>query len=170
MFDFIRSHQRLMQLVLLILIFPSFALVGISGYTNYVSGDEDLAQVGDATITLQDFEAAQRNQTQQLQSRMGAAFDPSVLETPEIRESLLESLIDRGLIIDTAQREHFSVSDTVLRRAISAIPELQVDGRFSAERYNEVLASMGISSRDFEQSQRSESVFPILSSNILLKR
>ncbi len=156
MFDFIRSHQRLMQLVLLILIFPSFALVGISGYTNYVSGDEDLAQVGDATITLQDFEAAQRNQTQQLQSRMGAAFDPSVLETPEVRESLLESLIDRGLIIDTAQREHFSVSDTVLRRAISAIPELQVDGRFSAERYNEVLASMGISSRDFEQSQRSE--------------
>ena len=156
MFDFIRSHQRLMQLVLLILIFPSFALVGISGYTNYVSGDEDLVQVGDATITLQDFEAAQRNQTQQLQARMGAAFDPSVLETPQVRESLLESLIDRGVIIDTAQREHFSVSDTVLRRAISAIPELQVDGRFSPERYNEVLASMGISSRDFEQSQRSE--------------
>ncbi|MAK56480.1 MAG: peptidylprolyl isomerase [Pusillimonas sp.] len=156
MFDFIRSHQRLMQLVLLILIFPSFALVGISGYTNYVSGDEDLVQVGDATITLQDFEAAQRNQTQQLQARMGAAFDPSVLETPAVRENLLESLIDRGVIINTAQREHFSVSDTVLRRAISAIPELQVDGRFSAERYNEVLASMGISSRDFEQSKRSE--------------
>ncbi|MBC7203485.1 MAG: SurA N-terminal domain-containing protein [Pusillimonas sp.] len=156
MFDFIRSHQRLMQLVLLIFIFPSFALVGISGYTNYVSGDEDLAQVGDATITLQDFEAAQRNQTQQLQARMGGAFDPSVLETPEVRKNILESLIDRGVIINTAQREHFSVSDTVLRRAISAIPELQVDGSFSAERYNEILASMGMSSRDFEQSQRSE--------------
>lgn len=156
MFDFIRSHQRLMQLVLLVLIFPSFALVGISGYTNYVSGDEDLVQVGDATITLQDFEAAQQNQTQQLQARMGGAFDPSVLETPAVRENLLESLIDRGVVIDTAQREHFSVSDIVLRRAISAIPALQVDGRFSAERYNEVLASMGISSRDFEQSQRSE--------------
>ncbi|MBC2769354.1 SurA N-terminal domain-containing protein [Pusillimonas minor] len=156
MFDFIRTHQRLMLLVLVILIFPSFALVGISGYTNYVSGNKDLVKIGDASVTLEDFNAAQRNQMQQLQANMGAAFDPSLLDNSQARENLLESLIDRGVVIETATKAHFSVSDNVLRRAIAAIPELQVNGQFSPERYDEVLASMGISSRDFEQSQRAE--------------
>lgn len=156
MFDFIRTHQRLMLLVLVILIFPSFALVGISGYTNYVSGNKDLVKIGDASVTLEDFNGAQRNQMQQLQANMGAAFDPSLLDNPQARENLLESLIDRGVVIETATKAHFSVSDNVLRRAIAAIPELQVDGQFSPERYDEVLAAMGISSRDFEQSQRAE--------------
>lgn len=156
MFDFIRTHQRLMLLILVILIFPSFALIGVSGYTNYVSGNKDLVKIGDSSITQQDFDDAQRSQLQQLQGNMGAAFDPSLLDNPQARQNLLESLIDRGVVIETATKAHFSVSDNVLRRAIAAIPELQVDGQFSTERYNEVLASMGMASRDFEQSQRAE--------------
>ncbi|MGE4124062.1 MAG: SurA N-terminal domain-containing protein [Pusillimonas sp.] len=156
MFDFIRTHQRLMLLVLVILIFPSFALVGISGYTNYVSANKELVRIGDSAVTLEDFENAQRNQLQQLQASMGSAFDPAVLNNPQVRENLLESLVDRAVVIQAANKDHFSVSDNVLRRAIAAIPELQVDGQFSPERYNEVLASMGMASRDFEQGQRAE--------------
>ena len=33
MFDFIRTHQRLMQFLLLLVIFPSFALFGLESYT-----------------------------------------------------------------------------------------------------------------------------------------
>jgi len=156
MFDFIRTHQRLMQFVLLILILPSFALIGVSGYTNYVSGDHDLVEVGDSAITRQEFDEARRNQLQRMQSSAGGAFDPAVLDTPEARSALLESLIERRLIIDEATQERFSVSDAVLREAIASIPELQEDGRFSPQRYNEVLAAMGVSSRDFEQGQRAE--------------
>ena len=156
MFDFIRTHQRLMLLVLVILIFPSFALVGISGYTNYVSANKELVSIGDSAVTQEDFDNAQRGQLQQLQARMGSSFDPAVLNNPQARENLLESLVDRAVIIQAATKDHFSVSDSVLRRAIAVIPELQVDGKFSPERYSEVLASMGMSSRDFEQGQRAE--------------
>src|SRR5690606_4096908 len=156
MFEFIRTHQRLMQLVLLILILPSFALIGVSGYTNYVSGDHDLVQVGDSAITQQEFDEARRSQLQRLQADAGGAFDPAVLDTAEARTALLESLVERRLIIDMATKERFSVSDAMLREAIASIPELQEDGRFSPERYNEALAAMGISSRDFEQGQRGE--------------
>ncbi len=156
MFDFIRTHQRLMLLVLVVLIFPSFALIGVSGYTNYVSANKELVRIGDSAITLEEFTNAQRNQLQQLQARMGSAFDPTLLDTAKAREDLLESLIDRAVVIQAATKDHFSVSDNVLRRAIAAIPELQVDGKFSPERYNEILASMGMTTRDFEQGQRSE--------------
>lgn len=156
MFDFIRTHQRLMQLVLLVLILPSFALIGISGYSNYVSGDEEIVKVGDGAITRQEFDQARREQLQRFQTSSGGAFDPSVLDNPEARRNLLESLIDRRVIIDQAQEQRFSVSDNVLRQTIASIPELQEDGRFSPQRYSDVLASMGVSSRDFEQSQRGE--------------
>ncbi|HZH55746.1 MAG TPA: SurA N-terminal domain-containing protein [Burkholderiaceae bacterium] len=156
MFDFIRTHQRLMQLVLLVLIVPSFVLIGVSGYTNYVSGDKDLVKVGDSAVTLQEFELARRNQLEQMQRNAMGRFDPEVLNNRFAREMLLESLVDRRILVDTATRMRFSVSDTVLRNAIAEMPEFQEDGRFSAERYNALLASAGLSTRDFEQGQRGE--------------
>lgn len=156
MFNFIRRHQRLMQLVLLVLIVPSFVLIGVGGYTNYNSGDEDLVAVGDQAITLQEFDAARRNQFNELQRSMGDGFDPAVIDTPQAKQQLLDSLINRRLLIEVATSERFNVSDVALRQAIAKMPEMQEAGVFSAERYNQLLAGAGLSSRDFEQSQRAE--------------
>ena len=156
MFDFIRTHQRLMQLVLLVLILPSFVLIGVSGYTNYVSGDKDLVKVGDSAVTLQEFELARRNQLEQMQRGSMGRFDPEVLNTRGAREMLLESLVDRHVLVEAATRMRLSVSDTALRNAIAEMPEFQDEGRFSAERYNQLLDSAGMSTRDFEQGQRGE--------------
>ena len=156
MFDFIRTHQRLMQLVLLVLILPSFVLIGVSGYTNYVSGDQELVKVGKSSITQQEFDLARRNQLEQLQQNSQGGFDPSVLDNPAARSALLESLIDRRVLATTATKERFNVSDTALRQAIATMPQLQVNGQFSPERYSQVLASAGLNTRDFEQSQRAE--------------
>lgn len=156
MFDFIRTHQRLMQLVLLLLILPSFVLIGVSGYTNYVSGDHDLVKVGSSAITQQEFDQARRNQLEQAQRSTQGGFDPAVLDNPAVRSALLESLIDRRVLVDVATKERFSVSDAVLRQTIASMPQLQVDGQFSAERYNQVLGSAGLTTRDFEQGQRAE--------------
>src|SRR3546814_260153 len=144
MFDFIRTHQRLMQLILLVLIVPSFALIGVSGYSTYVSGDHDIAQVGSASITQEEFDQARRNQLQQMQQSSQGRFDPALLDNPEARRALLEQLIDRRTEILVASQDHFSVSDGALRRAIASMPQLQVDGQFSTDRYNEVLASAGM--------------------------
>ncbi|NLY27074.1 MAG: peptidylprolyl isomerase [Alcaligenaceae bacterium] len=156
MFDFIRTHQRLMQLVLLILILPSFVLIGVSGYTNYVSGDQELAKVGDSAVTTLEYDQARRQQLEQMQQTLQGGFDPELLENPAVRKALIESLIDRRIVLDAATRYRFNVSDDALRQSIAAIPQLQVDGRFSPERYNEVLASVGLNTRDFEQGQRAE--------------
>ncbi len=145
-----------MQLVLLVLILPSFVLIGVSGYTNYVSGDEELVKVGNTAITQQEFEQARRSQVEQLQQTSQGGFDPAVLDNVPARTALLDSLIDRRIMIATAEKERFTVSDTALRQAIASMPQLQVDGQFSAERYNQVLASAGLSTREFEQSQRAE--------------
>lgn len=156
MFNFIRRHQRLMQLVLLVLILPSFVLIGVSGYTNYVSGDEDLVTVGDQAVTAQEYDLARRNQLNMLQRSMGGGFDPALVETPEAKQQLLNSLVDRRVLIEVATKDRFSVSDAALRQAIASNPELQENGVFSPQLYNMLLAQQGISSQEFEQSQRAE--------------
>ncbi|WP_237173120.1 SurA N-terminal domain-containing protein [Paracandidimonas lactea] len=156
MFDFIRSHQRLMQLILLILILPSFVLIGVSGYTNYVSGDRDLVKVGDSAITQQVFDQARNNQMRQLQQTMQGGFDPAVVDNPQARKALLDQLIERQVLINAATSDRFSISDTALRQAIATMPQFQVEGSFSPERYNQILASAGLSPRDFEAGQRAE--------------
>jgi len=156
MFDFIRTHQRLMQLVLLLLILPSFVLIGVSGYTTYTSTDDTLVTLADTTISTQEFDQARRNQLDQYQRQFGEAFDPAMLDTETARRALLESLIDRHVIFNVARGQHFSVSDAALRQAIAAMPQFQEDGQFSPQRYNEWLNMVGATSRSFEESERSE--------------
>ena len=156
MFDFIRTNRRFMMLILLVLVLPSFVLIGVSGYTNYVSGDKDLVVVGDSAVTLQEFEMARRNQLEQMQRSSMGRFDPEILNNRPAREMLLESLVDRRVLVTTANDEHFSVSDAALRQSIAQMPEFQEDGQFSAERYNQLLDAAGLSPRDFEQGQRGE--------------
>ncbi len=156
MFDFIRTNRRFMMLILLVLVLPSFVLIGVSGYTNYVSGDKDLVVVGESAVTLQEFEMARRNQLEQMQRSSMGRFDPEILNNRPAREMLLESLVDRRVLVTTANEERFSVSDAALRQSIAQMPEFQEDGQFSAERYNQLLDAAGLSPRDFEQSQRGE--------------
>lgn len=156
MFDFIRSHQRVMQFLLLVLIVPSFALIGVSGYSSYVSGDHDLVKIGKTAVTLEEFDRARSNQLRQMQESSPGGFDPAVLDNPAVRTTLLESLVDYRVLATTVADEYFSVSDTFLRQSIASMPQLQVDGQFSAERYNDALAAAGLTPRDFEQSQRFE--------------
>jgi len=156
MFDFIRTHQRLMQLVLLLLILPSFVLIGVSGYTTYTSTDDELVSLADTAITVQAFDQARRTQLDQFQRQFGDAFDPTMLDTEAARKALLESLIDQHVVFNVARRARFSVSDAALRQAIASIPNFQVDGRFSPERYSEWLNLVGLTSKAFEENQRTE--------------
>ncbi|MGB3424143.1 MAG: SurA N-terminal domain-containing protein [Castellaniella sp.] len=155
MFDFIRTHQRLMQFLLLVLVVPSFVFLGVSGYS-FVTADPALVEIGRAAVTREEFVQAQRNQLQQMQESSQGRFDPALLDNPQARQALLDQLVDRRLQIAVATKDHFSVSDGALRRAIAAMPQLQVDGQFSPDRYNEVLTSYGLTPRDFEAGQRSE--------------
>ena len=51
MFDFIRTHQRLMQFLLLLVIFPSFALFGLESYTSMGDSSTTVAKVDGQAIT-----------------------------------------------------------------------------------------------------------------------
>lgn len=154
MFEFIRTHRRWMQFILLLLIVPSFMVVGIQGYESFVNREPELADVAGREISRAEFDMAHRNQLEQLRQRLGPQFDPALADTPAMRRQLLDQLIDQRLLAQVAADNRFSVSDGALRNTIAAIPQVQDNGRFSPERYRQVLAAQGLTPTSFEAGLR----------------
>ncbi len=154
MFELFRTHRRWMQVILLLLIVPSFALVGLQSYESFVHREPKLAEVAGQSIERSEFDMAHRNQLEQLRQRLGTQFDPAVVDTPEARRQLLDDQVNHQLLAQVAVDAHFSVSDGTLRDTIAAIPQVQDNGRFSPERYRQVLAAQGLTPTMFEANLR----------------
>jgi peptidyl-prolyl cis-trans isomerase D len=154
MFDFIRNHQRWMQFILLILIVPSFAFFGVQSYSSFMSEEPKMATVDGKAITQREYDQARRDQLDQYRQMMGAQFDPALLDTPAMRQRLLDQLINQRLLAAAAADYRFSVSDETLRNTIASNPAVQDDGRFSPERYRAVLAAQGMTPAAFEAGLR----------------
>lgn len=140
MLEFIRTHRRLMQFVLLLFILPSFAFFGLEGYMGFRDRSDAIAKVGRQTITQQDMDAAQRIQMERFRQMLGERFDPKMLDTPESRQNLLEGLIAERAMAAEATEDRLFVSDQTLQQTILEIPGMiGPDGKFDMERYKSML-------------------------------
>jgi len=156
MFEFVRTHQRLMQFILLLFIVPSFALVGISSYVGSENVDV-LAKVGGEAISQQEFDNALREQMNRMRERLGAQFDESLFNTREAKEAVLNNLITQRALSVEARRENLSIPDAILQQTILAFPGLTLpDGSFDYQGYKTALANQGLSPTMFESNLRKD--------------
>jgi peptidyl-prolyl cis-trans isomerase D len=154
MFEFIRNHQRWMQLILLLLIVPSFAFFGVQSYSSFMSEEAKMATVDGQAITQREYDQARRDQLDQYRQMLGAQFDAAAVDTPAMRQRLLDQMIDQRVLAAAAQDNRFSVSDETLRNTIASNPAVQDNGRFSPERYRQALAAQGMTPAAFEAGLR----------------
>lgn len=153
MFDAVRNNKKVVQVFLALITLP-FAFWGVESYVRNAAHDDDIAKVGDTPITRQQFENALREQQDRMRVALGSNFDPKMMDAPEVRQSILEGLIDqRLLMLETAGNRLF-VSDDGLRQAIASIPALQENGQFSMKRYEQALAAQGLNQQVFEAQMR----------------
>src|SRR6476619_6829365 len=140
MFEFIRTHQRLMQFLLLLLILPSFVLVGVSQYERRGNSD-GVATVDGRTITQQEWETAQRRQIDQARAMMGAQFDQKQFDTPEAKQEVLDGLVAERAISAEVARDHLTLGTDQLRKAIQEqLGMNKPDGSFDLDAYKRFLA------------------------------
>lgn len=154
MFDFIRTHQRLMQFLLLLVIFPSFALFGLESYTSMGDSSTTVAKVDGQPITQPEWDAAQRDQMERFRQMFGEQFDPKMFDTPEAKQEVLENLIAQRVLAAEAKREKLSVSDQTLQQTIMGMGLTTADGKFDIERYKTLLAAQGMTPTMYESNLR----------------
>jgi peptidyl-prolyl cis-trans isomerase D len=151
MFDSIRSHRRWLMLFLLLLVFPSFVVTGIYGYNQFVGRENAIARVDGQPISQAELDAAHRQQMDRLRGMFGEQFDARMFDTPQARAATLENLLAERALQSEAQREHVVVSEQRLRELIATEPAFQQDGKFSYDRYKQLLAAQGLTELGFEQ-------------------
>jgi peptidyl-prolyl cis-trans isomerase D len=74
-----------------------------------------------------------------------------LLDEKMLRESALKGLIDRKLLLQGAEKSKFAFSEAALDQVILQTPEFQVDGKFSPERFDQVIRQLGYSRMQFRQ-------------------
>ncbi|HSC23438.1 MAG TPA: SurA N-terminal domain-containing protein [Casimicrobiaceae bacterium] len=166
MFDLLHKHKRLAQIILGIVTLP-FVFFGTYQYFSGSGRQDTVATVGRNTITQAEFDEALRDQQQRMRQALGNNFDASMLDTPEMRYALLDQLVNQRLLENEARNDRFRVTDAQLAQFIAGLPPFQDNGKFSADRYREVLASQGMSPLAFEQRVRADLVLAPLSDPIV---
>jgi peptidyl-prolyl cis-trans isomerase D len=150
MFEFIRTHQRLMQILLALLIVPSFVLVGVSSYQNRGDGGAGVATVDGHKITQQDWESAQRKQIDQYRQMLGDKFDQKMFDSAEAKQAILENLVSERSVNVEVARSGLAVSDDTIGKTIGNIPGFRKpDGSFDKEQFAAALAGRGMTPDSF---------------------
>ena len=112
---------------------------------------QDVAKVNGEQITQTELSQAVDIQRRQLMQQLGKDFDASLLDEKLLRDAALKGLIDRKLLLQGAADSKFGFSEAALDQVILQTPEFQVDGKFNAERFDQVIRQLGYSRMQFRQ-------------------
>ncbi len=159
MFDFVRKHMKLLMTVMMLLIIPSFILVGINGFDRAGERSATVAQVDGRSITQQEWDAAHRVEVDRLRSSM-PSLDPQLLDSPEAKYATLERLVRDRVVEAAAKKMHLTASDQRLARDLRDNPTIAAlrkpDGTLDIERYKQLVGSQGMTPEMFEARVRND--------------
>ncbi|KKB63143.1 peptidylprolyl isomerase [Robbsia andropogonis] len=171
MLDFIRSHRRLMMIILALFVVPGLGLVGIQGFRGMWDDSANAAKVNGDIITRQQFDAAVRDQNQRAQQMLGASYDASTFDTPAMRRSILDNMIRQQLVAQNTRDLNLTASDNAVRQSIMSIPAIaslkRPDGSFDQQAYAQLLAAQGLSGPQLDEMQRFQLASQQIAQNIV---
>jgi len=155
MLDAIRKHTTgWMAKLILALITVPFALFGIDSYLNQAGGNVAVAKVNGDKISIQEYGNAIENVRNRMQAE--GKVDRALLDSPQLKQSVLDGLITRRLVNAEIRKSNFKISDEQLSQHILGMPEFQENGKFSEDIYQKTLAQNKLTATRFESDRRNE--------------
>ncbi|MBC7436525.1 MAG: SurA N-terminal domain-containing protein [Bdellovibrionales bacterium] len=159
MFEFVRKHNKVMQVMLFLLIVPSFVLFGLDGYRNSGEQGAAVAKVDGRDIKQSEWDAAHKSEVDRLRASM-PSLDPKLLDSPEAKYATLERLVRDKVLAAAAQKSHLVTSDVRLARDLQdnqSIASLRrPDGTLDMDRYRQLVGSQGMTPEMFEARVRAD--------------
>jgi peptidyl-prolyl cis-trans isomerase D len=156
MFEFFRSHKRVLQFILVVLIFPSFVFFGVQGYSRFT--DESFAPVAEvdgAKISRVEWDQAHQRSVENLR-RQVPGLDVKLLDTPEAKRRTLDELVRERVLLAAAAKDQLLPTDERLARLFRS------DAQFAAFRNpdgsvnRDILSAQGLTSEGFAQRLRTD--------------
>lgn len=115
-----------------------------------------VASVEGHNIQAQDYRKAYTRAIAYYREVYKEKFNDEMLEKLQIKDKVLEDLVNRELWLDEAAKLGIRVSDQELRDDIMKMKEFHKDGRFDPVLYENLLSANRIKVSDFEDAKRRE--------------
>ncbi|QWD95505.1 peptidylprolyl isomerase [Polynucleobacter sp. MG-Unter2-18] len=151
MFDSVRKHQRVLQFVLMLFIVPSFALFGISSYSEFMDKETDIVKVNGKPITAQEVDTAAKRQAE----RVGG--NAQIAQSLPFRQAILNELLQQRILGFAIGDLRLQVGKQELVNSLQKIPQIRAlyrqDGTFDDVRFKQLLASNGMNEEQFYAGQ-----------------
>jgi peptidyl-prolyl cis-trans isomerase D len=152
MFDFVRKHTKALQFVLFLLIFPSFLLFGLEGYSRFGEKSETVAEVAGKPISKDEWENAHKQETDRLRASM-PNLDPALLDSAQLRRATLERLLRERVLAAAVQDAHLDVSAQRIAQELQSNPGISAmkkpDGSYDTTALAQQLGLSGVSPQEF---------------------
>ncbi len=156
MFEFVRTHTRLLQFMLVLLIFPSFVFFGIQGYSRFNEGGAStVAKVDGHNITQAEWDQAHQRQVDRMRQQM-PGIDTKLFDNPAARRETLEALVRERVLLSAAVRQNLLVGDERLQRLFVEDPQFAPLRNADGSVNQAVLAAQGMTSQAFVAQLRQE--------------
>jgi peptidyl-prolyl cis-trans isomerase D len=159
MFDFVRQHTKIMQILLFLLIFPSFVLFGIDGYNRFLDNGQVVASVDGQKINQAEWDRVHQSEVDRMKASM-PNLDAKFFDSPLAKFASLERLVRDRVLQAASTHLHLQVSDQRLAQTLSQNPAIaqlkKADGTLDVERYKSLLAAQGMSPEMFEAQMRQD--------------
>jgi len=156
MFDFVRTHTRLLQFLLLILILPSFVVFGIQGYSKFTEGgNATVAKVAGQTVTQAEWDASHQQQVQRVRQQM-PGVDPKLLDSPQARAETLDALLRERVLATAVGKLNLAVSDERLQRLFVTDPQFAQLRNADGSVNKDLLNAQGMTSEMFAARLRQD--------------
>ncbi len=154
MFDFIRTHSRLMLGLIVVLIIPSFVFFGVQGYSSFTDGSRaDVAKVDGRGITQAEWDQAHQRQVERLLRQM-PGIDVKLLDTPQARRETLDALVRERVLLAAAAKQNLLPTDERLQRLFVSDPQFAPVRNPDGSVNRDMLAAQGMNSEMFAQQLR----------------
>jgi peptidyl-prolyl cis-trans isomerase D len=156
MFEFVRSHTRLFQFILVLLVFPSFVFFGIKGYQRFSdSANVTVAEVAGRDIKQSEWDNVHREQMDRVRQQM-PGVDIKLFDTPQMRQQTLDLLVRERVMLAAAEKLKLVTTDERLQRLFAADPQFAQLRNADGSVNKELLAARGMSSEMFAQRLRQD--------------
>jgi peptidyl-prolyl cis-trans isomerase D len=143
MFDFVRSHNRVLQVVLGIVIIPTFGFVGLQSYLQSNESAVPVASVDGRDITHSEWDAQRRQDIERIRSR-NPQVDLKLLDTPEAQRRSLDEIVRDRVLQATVAHENLWVSDERIVHEYQNNPEFEQLRAMPKATRDAVLAQQGL--------------------------
>ncbi len=151
MLQTIREHtQGWIAGIIIGIIILTFALWGVHSYFVGGSANNYIAEVNGVEITKDQFNISYERLRRQAQSQYTTTGNTTLpRDESALKAHAMQSLIDMEVLKQASLKQGYLVSDRQINIYLQSLPEFQVDGQFSLDRFQEILANTMLSTSEF---------------------